>query len=118
MLGQLRSHNAVDLFLDNCGPLEVSHLLDFLIEDKNYPFKKLLLNGKEMESAKPHQLTPELRKQIQITLLSKKGKIEALMLHDMFKQLAGNPTSITMIATMLQNPMILKSEKNALIDMY
>ena len=36
----------------------------------------------------------------------------------MFKQISGNPTSITMIAAMLQNPLIKKENKNPLIDMY
>jgi len=30
--------------------------------------------------------------------MSPKYKIEAMALHDMFRQLSGNPTSITMIA--------------------
>ena len=38
--------------------------------------------------------------------------------HDMFNHLLGNPTSITMIAAMLQNPLIKKENKNSLIDMY
>ena len=50
--------------------------------------------------------------------LNEKITIEALACHDMFKQISGNPTSITMIAAMLQNPLIKKENKNSLIDMY
>lgn len=50
--------------------------------------------------------------------MSHKNLIEALAAHDMFRQLSGNPTSITMIAAIIKNPMIKKAEKNTLIDMY
>ena len=36
----------------------------------------------------------------------------------MFKQISGNPTSITMIAAMQKNPLIKKENPNSLIDMY
>lgn len=36
----------------------------------------------------------------------------------MFRQLSGNPTSITMIAALLKNPLIKRSENNPLVDMY
>ena len=36
----------------------------------------------------------------------------------MFKQISGNPTSITMIAAMQKNPLIKKENQNSLIDMY
>ena len=41
-------------------------------------------------------------------------RIDALSAHDMFKQLSGNPTSITMIAAFHANPMI----KQRLLEMY
>ena len=39
-------------------------------------------------------------------------------MHDMFKSLLGNPTSVTMLAAIHLNPLIKKSSDNGLIDMY
>lgn len=47
----------------------------------------------------------------------KEAKIKCLVLHDMFRQFCGNPTSIAMIAGIYANQMIKKTE-NQLIDMY
>jgi len=41
-----------------------------------------------------------------------------MALHDMFRQLSGNPTSITVIAAIHRNDMLKKSNKNTLVDMY
>ena len=115
---QLRSQSAVELFLENTGYIENGDFIQFLQTDVNYPFKKLCPSLKDKENFSVSDLTPEIIKEIRIRLMSHKNLIEALAAHDMFRQLSGNPTSITMIAAIIKNPMIKKAEKNTLIDMY
>ena len=67
-----------------------------------------------------------MKNEIKIHLLNLSKRTDALASHDMFKQLSGNPTSITMIAAIHANPMIkqrllemyklIKSEKNIVVD--
>jgi len=45
-------------------------------------------------------------------------KISVLAAHDMFRQISGNPTSITMMAAIKANDMIRRDHSNALIDIY
>lgn len=71
-------------------------------------------------------MTKELKSEIKIHLLNLSKRTDALASHDMFKQLSGNPTSITMVAAIHANPMIkqrllemyklIKSEKNIVVD--
>ena len=49
-LRQLRSHSAVELFLDNCGSLDNEEICEFLFEDKNFPYKKFLPSFKDKEA--------------------------------------------------------------------
>ena len=102
---QLRSISAVKLFLENCGQLNDEEICEFLFEDENYPFKKFLpcLKNKD-ENFKVTELTSEIKKDMMILLVSR--RVEALAAHDMFKQLSGNPTSISMLAAIHHNPMI------------
>ncbi len=38
--------------------------------------------------------------------------------HDMFRQIQGNPTSITLMAAICANGMIVRKNENPLIDIY
>jgi len=51
-------------------------------------------------------------------ILSEDIKISVLAAHDMFLQISGNPTSITMMAAIKANDMIRRDHSNALIDIY
>ena len=88
-----------------------------MIADKNYPFNKLL-KGLNEKSPNPTEIDTKMRQEIRNMLYDPDRRLKALSMHDMFKQLSGNPTSICMIAAMLKNPLIKKNEANPLVDLY
>jgi len=84
------------------------------LQDKNFPFKKFLSHVKDLDELSFEQVSELLRRKIE----NPQNWVSALAQHDMFKQLLGNPLSITMIAAIHCNPMIKKSEGSTLVDMY
>ena len=105
--------------MENAGLIESDDICDFLFKDENYPFARFMPELRNMDKATLLGLAQEIRKEMRLKVnYNYKITVDALAHHDMFKQISGNPTSITMIAAMLQNPLIKKANKNPLIDMY
>lgn len=113
---QLRQISAADLFLQSCGEIKDEDLIEFLIADEKYPFSKLVKRYANESPIPVH--SEQFKKDIISTIANRKKLIEALAYHDMFRQLSGNPTSITMIAALLKNPLIERTDNNPLVDMY
>ena len=51
-------------------------------------------------------------------MLNDLNQIQAMALHDMFKQLSGVPNSITLIASIYKNVLLKKKNKNNLVEIY
>lgn len=62
----------------------------------------------------PTEITPEFQSKLRQKLNIRRNWNMILASHDMFKHFGGNPTSITMIASIYFNPII----SNTLVDMY
>ena len=111
---------SVELFLNSCGKYSDQDIVDFVMADESYPFAKILpeLKQQDVDVSRPeskHACSESILK-----LIRSKGyaaHLDLMQQHDMFKQMRGNPTSITLIAAIHANPMYKKA-KNELVDMY
>ena len=118
LLRPLHTLKSAELFYKNCGPLDNDEIIEFIFEDKNYPIEKFLPDSGHRISAISEMAIMKQKEQLRKLILNEDIKISVLAAHDMFLQISGNPTSITMMAAIKANEMIKRDHNNALIDIY
>lgn len=118
MVHPLRSLSSAELFFKNCGDLDLDDVVDFILEDKMYPLTKIIPDTVHRLSTIQRCNILELKQQLKWNLNSNDMIIKALSEHDMFRQIQGNPTSITLMAAINSNEMIKREDQNTLIDIY
>ena len=120
-VSQLTTVQSVELFLETLEQLDFkdtknTHVFDMICADKRYPIQKLLIKH-PTKKLFPDQLADEnFKKKMLIMLRSHITLVEALCYHALFKELAGNPTSIVILASVLANDTIKNC--NTLTELY
>lgn len=114
LLQQLQSTESVKLFLDNCEQnLDWKEIYELILLDENYAYNQVLPTMRDKKP--PFEVTESLKKELKIQARLSMYWSNLLAHHDMFSNmLLGNPTSITMVAKIHQNPM----NKRSLAQMY
>ena len=112
----------MELFISSCGEIENEDIIDFMLADESYPYRKVLPEIKDRER-EPNLKDPNDTQLVKNLLKQKlnngyRARVECLSHHDMFRQMSGNPTSITLIAAIHANPLYKKDHHNELVDMY
>ena len=111
----LKDIESVEHFLQNAQPSK-QEAIEFLKKDKDYPYEKLLPNLTAEE--RPTELTPTLYKKLMEKFCNDNELKKALSLHDMFRQICGNPFSIALAAAIYQREKLKRETTNCLISVY
>ena len=89
----------------------INDIVDLIIEDENYPIKKILPEYDEIPKPTPDSFKQALLNKLDVL----NRQYEALSYHDLFKQLSGNPSSIVILAACYSNPF---RKLNSLTELY
>ena len=130
LVTQLKTIHTVELFLENSDDISDKEILDLILEDDKYPIRQFLdtvrpnnqsiqqfSSGIPEKGSLKEYITDEIEKRILGTFRNERHKINALQNHDLFKQLCGNPLSVSIFASYHKSKKLLSSE-NALITFY
>ena len=82
--------------------LKSDDILDLIQKQQNYPIKKLFPKLEET-LLELGMVTTQFKDMFTKAMQRRERKIQALSLHDLFKQLSGNPTSIVFFANAVAN---------------
>ena len=114
-LKNLRSKPSVELFMHEVQKAQAliynNDIVDLIIEDENYPIKKILPEYDRI----PDPVTEGFKQTLSKKLGVLSRQYEALSYHDLFKQLSGNPSSIVILAACYSNPF---HNVNSLTELY
>ena len=113
ILKNLSAKNSVNLFTQHSGEIYADDIYQLILEDENYPIEKLMPNMKTLQ----RPVNDSVRDEIMQVLDSTPYKMEkALSIHDMFKQLSGNPMSIKILASFHANTLIKKNDLKSIYE--
>lgn len=99
LLQQLKDSDSVRLFLENCKEISSEEILELILVDKNFPYNLFLSSLRDYDSNSIIEVTPELKNELRRKVSNSMNWTPMLAHHDMFRHLHGNPTSITMMAS-------------------
>ena len=92
----------MEILEKNHYDLTPNDILDLIQKQQNYPIKKLFPKLEETR-LELGIVTTQFKAMFDKAMMRRERKIQALSLHDLFKQLSGNPTSIVIFANAVAN---------------
>ena len=96
ILEQMKIEDSVQLFLSLCNhELNRDEVIELVLRDKDFPFQ----NRKWIKNYTGSEDATKLRQLLETRLAGDPHWTKILHDHDMFKQMLGNPTSITVTAS-------------------